>query len=219
MISIMKAGGAYVPLDAKHPPTRLRQLIEDVGAKVVLCSRGFHPKASEVAATAFIVDKKAIDKTPATKGRKPNANVTPENPAYVLFTSGTTGKPKGTIVPHQSICTSAHALTRLTNIDSTSRTFQFASYTFDASCAEIIAALTVGATICVPSEEERMNDPAGAIRRLGATWSFLTPAVLGTMKPGSIPSMKTLTVGGEAVPGHIISKWGSHTSVIEGKIA
>ena len=101
-------------------------------------------------------------------------------------------------------------------MDSSSRTFQFASYTFDASCAEILAALIVGATICVPTEDERMSDPAGAIRRLKATWTFQTPSVLGTMKPERAPSLKTLVVGGEAVPSPIIEKWYSHICFIDG---
>lgn len=74
----------------------------------------------------------------------------------------------------------------------------------------------VGATICVPGEEERINDPAGAIRRLQATWVFLTPSVLGTMNPERVPSMKTLVVGGEAVPAPVITKWAKHTCLVEG---
>ncbi|KAF2119371.1 hypothetical protein BDV96DRAFT_486547 [Lophiotrema nucula] len=216
MIAIMKAGGAYVPLDPKHPPGRLRQLIGDVGAKVVLCSRNYHPRATEVATTAVTIDRLSVEKLPAATGIKPKSDVTPDNAAYCLFTSGTTGTPKGTIIPHQAFCTSAYAFTHHMHMDSSSRTFQFASYTFDASCAEILAALTVGATICVPTEDERMSDPAGAIRRLKATWTFQTPSVLGTMKPERVPSLKTLVVGGEAVPSPIIEKWYSHICFIDG---
>ncbi|KAF2020287.1 acetyl-CoA synthetase-like protein [Aaosphaeria arxii CBS 175.79] len=216
MIAIMKAGGAYVPLDPKHPPGRLRQLIGDVGAKVVLCSRNYHPRASEVAHSAVIVDRMAINKLPLSKGLKAHSNVTPDNAAYCLFTSGTTGAPKGTIIPHQSFCTSAASFTRIMSIDSTSRTYQFASYTFDASCAEILAALTVGATVCVPSEDDRINDPAGSMHKLKATWSFLTPSVLGTMNPKRLPHLKTLVSGGEAVPAPIITKWAPTTNFING---
>jgi len=214
MIAIMKAGGAYVPLDPKHPETRLQELISDVGAKVVLCSRTQYDVAIGVAEKPVMVDAQAFRKLRIPSTAKPKSNATPDNAAYCLFTSGTTGKPKGTIIPHGAFCTSAAAFTRRMNINATSRTFQFASYTFDASCIEILSALTVGATVCVPSEEERMNNPAGAIRRLKATWSLLTPSVLGTIEPDRVPCLKTLVAGGEALPGPIIKKWGTSTCFI-----
>ncbi|KAF1838181.1 acetyl-CoA synthetase-like protein [Decorospora gaudefroyi] len=214
MIAIMKAGGAYVPLDPKHPLTRLRELIEDVGAQVVMCSRSYNTKASEVARTPMIVDNRSIKKLAVPMGTKPEFTATPDNAAYCLFTSGTTGKPKGTIIPHQAFCTSAAAFTRRMNINATSRTFQFASYTFDASCIEILSALTVGATVCVPTEDDRMNNPAGAIRKLKVNWSLLTPSVLGTIEPDRVPGLKTLVSGGEALPGPILKKWGNSTCFI-----
>ncbi|KAF2030892.1 acetyl-CoA synthetase-like protein [Setomelanomma holmii] len=214
MIAIMKAGGAYVPLDPKHPQTRLQELITDVGAKVVLCSQAYHARATKVAETPVVIDARAFRELRLPSSAKPKLIVTSDNAAYCLFTSGTTGKPKGTIIPHQAFCTSAAAFTRRMNINATSRTFQFASYTFDASCIEILSALTVGATVCVPSDEERMNNPAGAIRRLKATWSLLTPSVLGTIEPDRVSCLKTLVAGGEALPAPIVKKWGTSTCFI-----
>lgn len=148
---------------------------------------------------------------------KLNPGVTPDNPVYCLFTSGTTGKPKGTIIPHEAFSTSALAFTRGIGIDQSSRTFQFASYTFDASCIEILSALMLGATVCVPTEDERMSDPAGAIRRMKATWSLLTPSVLSTLKPSQLKSLKTLVAGGEAVPAAEAEKWQNNLQFVIGK--
>ncbi|USP74910.1 nonribosomal peptide synthetase 4 [Curvularia clavata] len=214
MIAIMKAGGAYVPLDPKHPQSRLLELIGDVGAEVVLCSRLYQATAAKVAKTPLLVDQRSIRKLAMPATGELRAASTPDNAAYCLFTSGTTGKPKGTIISHRAFCTSAAAFTRRMNINATSRTFQFASYTFDASCIEILSALTVGATVCVPSEDDRMNNLPGAIRKLKANWSLLTPSVLGTVDPERVPSLKTLVSGGEALPGHILKKWGSSTYFI-----
>lgn len=216
MIAIMKAGGAYVPLDPKHPQTRLRDLIDDVGAKIILCSRGHYIKACGVADSPMIIDQQAIKEFAVSSDGKPKSAATPDNASYCLFTSGTTGKPKGTIIPHQAFCTSAAAFTRRMNINATSRTFQFASYTFDASCIEILSALTVGATVCVPSDGDRMNDLAGSIRKLKANWSLLTPSVLGTIEPDRVPSLKTLVSGGEVLPGTILRKWGTSICFING---
>ncbi|CAJ2506120.1 Uu.00g002500.m01.CDS01 [Anthostomella pinea] len=214
MLAIMKAGAVYVPLDPRHPPTRLRQLVCDVGAKVVVCSRSHQSLASQVATTAFTVDKRAMESIP-TRGQRPKSDVTPDHGCYCLFTSGTTGTPKGTIVSHQAFCTSAAAFTPVLHMDSTTRTFQFASYTFDASCVEILAALTVGGTVCVPTEDERMSDLCGSISRFGATWALLTPSVLGSIKPEWVPGLKTLVVGGEATTPSVLTAWASKICFVE----
>ena len=206
-----------MPLDPKHPPSRLRELINDVGAKVALCSRQHHPIAREVFGNAVIVDRLSFNKLPSPKEKRLKSGVTPEHPAYCLFTSGTTGKPKGTIVPHQAFCTSALAFTRGMSIDQTSRTFQFASYTFDASCIEILSALMMGATVCVPTEDERASDPAGAIRRMKVTWSLLTPSVLSILKPTQLRTLKTLVAGGEAVPAAEAEKWQNNLQFVIGE--
>ena len=218
MLAIMKAGGGYVPFDPKHPTARLQQLISDVKASVVLCSKNHYQRATEIARTAVIVDKALIAKLMSNAAfSRLGSHATPDNIAYCLFTSGTTGTPKGTLISHRALCTSASDLARLTHIDGNSRTYQFASYTFDASCGEIWGGLIAGACICVPTEEERMNDPAGALLKLKATWTFQTPSVLQTMKPERVPSLKTLTVGGEAVPQSITDKWAPHVNFWNGK--
>jgi amino acid adenylation domain-containing protein/non-ribosomal peptide synthase protein (TIGR01720 family) len=90
---------------------------------------------------------------------------------------------------------------------SDSRVFQFASHTFDASVMEILSCLIVGGCVCIPSEQDRMNDIPGAITRMGVTWTLLTPSVANTLTPKRVPTLKVLVTGGEAMSSGHIAKW------------
>ena len=140
--------------------------------------------------------------------------VKPHNPAYIIFTSGTTGLPKGTIIEHAAFCTSATEHARAMYMRSDSRVFQFASHTFDASVMEILSTLLAGGCVCVPSDLERMDNIPGAIRRMGVTWALLTPSVANTLTPKAVPSLKVLVTGGEAMSSGHIAKWKGKTCLI-----
>jgi len=204
MIAVMKAGGAFVPLDPSHPQGRLKHFIDDVRANLVLCSSMHQEKISGAVDQTLVVDQNLIDgldNLPLLSTAKPSY------PAYIIFTSGTTGLPKGTIIEHAAFCTSATEHARAMNMRSDSRVFQFASHTFDASVMEILSTLIVGGCVCIPSDMDRMNDIPGAIRRMGVTWTLLTPSVANTLTPKGVPSLKVLVTGGEAMSSGHIAKW------------
>ena len=212
MLAVLKAGGAFVPLDPTHPVSRLRGIIEDTEGKVVLCSPQHKGLAAQIATTAMCIDQESLKQLPMGSTSLPLC--TSNSPAYVIFTSGTTGKPKGTIVSHGAFCTGAVAHGTAMGIQDTSRVLQFASYTFDASVMEILTTLIFGGCVCVPNEKDRLNNIASTIQEFDVNWALLTPSFVQTINPLSIPALKTLVLGGEAMSQGHISTWSEHVRLI-----
>lgn len=215
-IAVLKAGGAFVNLDPGHPQSRLEQAVRDVDAKIVLCSAAHKTRIDQITTAAFIVDDGSVallSNAPASE--EPFiSTATPFNAAYIIFTSGTTGKPKGTVIEHASFCTGALAHSKAMFMYSDSRVLQFASYTFDASVMETLSCLLAGGCVCVPSDEDRMNDVAAVIRNMGVTWTLLTPSVAATLKPENVPGLKTLVTGGEAMAAGHVERWGTNCALV-----
>ncbi|EXK27244.1 hypothetical protein FOMG_16308 [Fusarium oxysporum f. sp. melonis 26406] len=214
MMAVLKAGGAFVPLDPTHPPDRIRFLVSNVDAKLIICSTSLKAKFESLDLPAIPLGKETMSLLPPVLPGSPRVTVRPENAAYIIFTSGTTGVPKGTIIEHASFTTGGTAHAKAIMMTSTSRVLQFASHTFDASVMEILSTLLVGGCICIPSDQDRMNDLSGAITKFNVNWTLLTPSVASVLKPGSLPTLKVLVTGGEAMSRDHITKWAGHTALI-----
>ncbi|WP_179284031.1 non-ribosomal peptide synthetase [Bordetella genomosp. 10] len=165
LLAIHEAGAVCVPLDVNHPAGRLREMLSDCGAAVLLtCSsvRGSHPElfSSEEAGGARVidVDDPALPALPpADVERVAQRVVRAEelNLMYVLYTSGSTGKPKGVAMPRGAF----DDLLRWQDavLPPVSSVLQFASPGFDVAYQEIFGAWTAGACLVVASEAERRD--------------------------------------------------------------
>jgi amino acid adenylation domain-containing protein len=212
MLSVLKAGGAAVPLDAKHPTPALQTRIEDAAAKVVLTTAARAEKLGGLAENIIVVDREFLDGLPMSNGPV-RTNVQPQNPCFVIFTSGSTGRPKGVVLEHAAMVTSAEAHGSRLGIGPSSRVLQFASYTFDNSLEEMFTSLQRGACVCVPSEEQRVNDLPGAIAELNVNFMDLTPTVAALLKPTDVPSIRSLALGAEPLTKALIETWRPYVHV------
>ena len=158
-----------------------------------------------------IVDSVLLEDLQGNDGCAPACTtVQPSSPAFVIFTSGSTGRPKGVVLEHGAMTTSANAHGANLGIGPESRFLQFASYTFDNSLEEMFTTLQRGGCVCVPSEEQRMNDLLQAIASLEANFMDLTPTVAALLDPRDVPSIKSLALGGEALTKAVVDQWCQH---------
>ncbi|KAJ4297840.1 hypothetical protein N0V90_005736 [Kalmusia sp. IMI 367209] len=215
ILACLKAGGAYVPLDPSHPEFRLRQIVESPGiyGKLILTSESQASLFSGLECDTVFVNEKTCQEF--TDIPLAESNVTPHNLAYVIFTSGTTGKPKGTLIEHSAFATNARDHSKLLGINSSSRVLQFANYVFDASVLDILTTLMQGGCICIPTDDERGSmEIVGAINRMNVNWALLTPSFVTIIEPSSVPGLKTLVLGGEAMSKKHIEIWSPHVKLI-----
>ncbi|KAF2474324.1 amino acid adenylation [Lindgomyces ingoldianus] len=210
MMATLKAGGACVHLGRNSPIARMSEIIEQTGASIVLTDN-IHASKFDGVSEAIVIDQPLLDSFTSSTALP---EVSPSNPAFVLFTSGSTGKPKGVVVEHGSLCTSSRAHGTNRKIGPHTRLLQFAAYTFDVSVADIFTTLQRGGCICVPSEDERINDLAGAINRMNCNYGFLTPTVAGMLDPKTVPGLKRLILGGELLTQDNVQRWAPMVDLI-----
>ncbi|KAF9629001.1 AMP-dependent synthetase/ligase [Lasiodiplodia theobromae] len=204
MLSILKAGGAFVPFDPEAPLDRLLGLLKDTSANIVVASPKTASRLQEHV-QQVIVSPSFINNLPVRKFRE---TVTPNNLAYVLFTSGTTGVPKGIMMQHSQFLASSTRYSPLINLTPSSRVLQFSAYTFDASIFELWSTLTTGGCVCQISDAQRMNDVTRAINALRPDTMFMTPTMLDILAPASsIPTIRTVITGGEVIKQGIFRAW------------
>ncbi|MQY10736.1 Linear gramicidin synthase subunit D [Streptomyces sp. RB5] len=198
------AGCAYLPLDPEHPVERLAAMVRRAEATALLVS-GDGPVVPGGLPTVVMTE------LPADAGEVPGVpGVRPEDPAYVLYTSGSTGVPKAVTVPHRALAVRTGWMRRAYGLGPGERVLQFAALGFDAHVEEIFPALCSGATVVlppVPSAELPDWLAGGRITVLDlptAYWQELVAAGDTVVWPAGL---RVVIIGGDQVYARSVAAW------------
>jgi len=206
MLAILKLGAAYLPLDPNYPDSRIKAMLDDAETTLILINQKYRNKLSLSADVIALDDMKYVHE--ATH----NLNLPHGSLAYLMYTSGTTGKPKGVMIEHQSVVDLALHPGPI-QILSSDVFIQLANPVFDAATFEIWCALGNGAKLIIPTDAltilANLNDFTPMLQRHQVTTLWLTKTLFDRIfnfNPASFASLKYLIVGGEKLNAQLITK-------------
>jgi amino acid adenylation domain-containing protein len=221
ILGILKSGHAYVALDPTAPLARKQFIIDDSKARIVLCASDRYDELRQLSGTEVIaMDASGLLDDISSDPPTPFKAIDPQDTCYCLYTSGTTGTPKGCEITHENAVQAMQAFTRLfsPNWNDNSKWLQFASFHFDVSVLEQYWSWSVG--ICVTScpRDVLFQDLPGTIDRLQITHIDLTPSLAKLVTPEDVPSLckGVFITGGEALKQEILDAWGKHMVIYNG---
>ncbi|HIK07101.1 MAG TPA: amino acid adenylation domain-containing protein [Trichormus sp. M33_DOE_039] len=206
ILAILKTGGFYVPLDPNYPQERLAFLIQDAQIQVLLTQQQHISQLPDLPIFCFDTDTAHLTSHPKAN---PVNHTTPENLAYVMYTSGSTGVPKGVCIPHRGVVRLVKDCNYI-NLNANESLLQAAPIAFDASTFEIWGALLNGSRLVIlSSQQPTLAEIGQAITQHQITTLWLTAGLFHLMVDEHLESLtpvKQLIAGGDVLSAVHINK-------------
>jgi amino acid adenylation domain-containing protein/thioester reductase-like protein len=204
ILAVLGCGAVYLPLEPDHPRQRQQAMLENAGC-LVLLDDGRHPLRERfVSLDVSTVDSRNTDSGQSLMCQQPSA----EAPCLMLYTSGTTGQPKGVLLSQLNLAHFTAWFVPHMQVTEHSRVLQFSPLGFDSSLIDIFPPLMSGAELIVPNEDQR-RDPQqllDLIRHQRVTHAFLPPALLSILPLDQPLGLTHLLTGGDVCEPYVIER-------------
>ena len=200
MLAALKLRRTYVPLDAGYPEARLRYMIEHAQCDLIVCDASNREFAKNLAGDVQMIDAPA----PVGDAAPLPASAEHHPPAYILYTSGSTGQPKGVFQSHAGLAYHAGSYAHALGLSPGDRILQLASYNFDASLLDTYGALLAGASVHLADVKAMTKEALlQLIQERGITVYHSTPTVFkylfSDVAAGAAGQIRSVVLGGEPV--------------------
>lgn len=203
ILAVWKAGAAYVPIDPSYPDDRVRFILEDTGAQLLLTDSPHVDRLCQLAdgLACHVFGVQDVPLAPYADDN-PASPTTSTDLAYAIYTSGTTGRPKAVLIGHSGVVnlhTSLEQLFALRRDQGDEAVLSFSNYVFDHFVEQMTDALLSGQTLVMLDDVMRSDKARlyAYMNRNRVTYLSGTPSVLSLYEYGSIPSLKRIDAIGE----------------------
>ncbi|OJJ07311.1 hypothetical protein ASPVEDRAFT_76237 [Aspergillus versicolor CBS 583.65] len=212
MLAVNRAGSAFVPSDPSHPGKRRDEMVKRVKPTLILTSEKQKSLFRFSDVDVLVVSSQTVDTNTDCRHLKYTPPRDSSSPAYILFTSGSTGIPKACEISHAAFSSIDNHVPAL-QLGPDIRALQFASFTFGMAIIGQFCTLAAGGTICMLSDYQRLDSLAAGMSALQVNWTILTPTVLGSLSPRDLPCLRHLIIAGEALNGEQLARWAASGEV------
>lgn len=209
LLAAAKIGATFIMIDPYQPRGRLASILSKFEHNGMLAQTDTYELAQSLTAKPVHIVNDELLAEPLQSSAAVPQNFcpgSPTDPLYIVFTSGSTGEPKGITISHYNLSSAVGHQARTLGFAG-SRSFDSSSYSFDAYVCNTFHTLLTGGCLCVPSEYDRINNLEAVLQEMQVDFVQLTPSTASVLDPAALPLLRTLILTGEKITKSVLDPW------------